>query len=68
MVEEGPILPEGSGDAESPAWIQRQLRAYERGLEAASLWRGPGKKKVRRSIHGYRSKNCEEAYVRGGGG
>ena len=65
MVNEGPILPEGSGDEESPAWLQRQLEAYARGLEAAFSDKVAGARKVRRAFRDYTAKNCEEAWPGG---
>ncbi len=58
---EGPLLPEGSGGEEPPAWLRRQLEAYARGLEAAAFYVGPAKKRRRRPIRGYTIQNCEEA-------
>ena len=62
---EGSLLPEGSGDAESPAWLLRQLAAYERGLEAAYAKSDARPRKKRRPMSDYTTKNCEEAYAYG---
>ena len=66
-LEEGPLLPEGSGDAESPAWLLKQLAAYHAGLVAAYADPLVGARKVRRAFREYTIKNCEESYGGGGG-
>ena len=61
-MKEGSILPEGSGDAESP----EELRAAE--VYAARMWLfgeslGSGPKARRRhTFNDYATKNCEEAW------
>ena len=57
-----PLLPEGSGDAESPAWLRRHVEAYANGLIAAHSDPAVGKRRVRRAFSDYTAKNCEEAY------
>ena len=74
---EGPFLPEGSGDAESPEEplhlmgedkngrsdvYQQRMYAFER-LFVYSMPKG---KKKRRMFSDYTCKNCEEAYGEGG--
>ena len=60
---EGPYLPEGSGDAESPeelralAVYEERMAVFERGLERMSPSR-----RMRRTLHDYTAKNCEEAW------
>ena len=69
---EGPILPEGSGGEEPPEWTaeadlsleERALQQYEarmRSFADGLFYLGP-KRKRRRTISGYRAKNCEETW------
>ena len=68
-MNQGPILPQGSGDGQSPeeaqdaAWLMRHFVAYERGLiAAADLSSGrSAKRSRRRHLNVYAKKNCEEA-------
>ena len=63
---EGPFLPEGSGDAESPELAQRAAEQYEFSMRAfhdATGERGRLMRlRRRRSLSEYTAKNCEEAY------
>ena len=61
---EGSILPEGSGDAESPASPEatsRALAVYDARLSLLPEAQAAPKKK-RRFFHEYTAKNCEEAW------
>ena len=67
---EGPYLPEGSGDEESPEYIGTRgidkdaQVVYTKRMESfEALYEGqtPVGKKRRRSLHDYTVKNCEEA-------
>ncbi len=61
---EGPLLPQGSGDGQSP----EDLRAAE--VYAARMWlfeHAEGARKRRKvTFSDYTTKNCEEAWGRGG--
>ena len=65
---EGLLLPEGSGDAESPeepkgCGVERALEVYEERL--AAFERGLsllGRAAKRRRFSDYTTKNCEEAW------
>ena len=65
MSEERQLhLPaEGSGDEQSPEWLQRQLEAYATGLVAAFSDPVVGVKSVRRAFRDFTAKNCEEAWA-----
>ena len=58
---EGPILPEGSGDEESPEWLRRHVESYAQGLEQVFLDKVAGKRRVLKAFRDYTTKNCEEA-------
>ena len=60
---EGPLLPQGSGDGQSPEDLQAQ-EAYD-----ARMWRfevlvtsSRAVQRKRRAFSDYTDKNCEEAY------
>ena len=70
MGKERPLLPQGSGDGQSPeetqAWLwderarveqERRMLAFERALDRLS----GARKKNRRAFNDYTTKNCEEA-------
>ena len=66
---EGPYLPEGSGDEESPEepnWSymdERALRQYEERLAQFDSWvLMPWGVRKRRKLSDYTAKNCEEAW------
>ena len=64
-MEGRPIIPEGSGDEESPELAQRAADHYElsmRAFEDATGQRGRLYHRRRRMFRDYTAKNCEEAY------